>query len=195
MTEEKNVNNLVEEEVEQKTEEIKEEGIKKSYYSIILKKEKKCSKKELDTLKKEVETLKADLAEQNDKYLRIVAEYDNYRKRVQKEKEGIYGDAYVDAVKEILPILDNMERAVAFADSGNLAEGVTMTLNMFKEIFTKMGVEEIPSENVEFDPNIHNAVMHIEDEAFGENMVVETFSKGYKKGDKIIRYAMVKVAN
>lgn len=185
MTEEKNVNNLVEEEVEQKTEEIKEEA----------KKEKKCSKKELDTLKKEVETLKADLAEQNDKYLRIVAEYDNYRKRVQKEKEGIYGDAYVDAVKEILPILDNMERAVAFADSGNLAEGVTMTLNMFKDIFTKMGVEEIPSENVEFDPNIHNAVMHIEDEAFGENMVVETFSKGYKKGDKIIRYAMVKVAN
>lgn len=185
MTEEKNANNLVEEEVEQKTEEIKEEA----------KKEKKCSKKELDTLKKEVETLKADLAEQNDKYLRIVAEYDNYRKRVQKEKEGIYGDAYVDAVKEILPILDNMERAVAFADSGNLAEGVTMTLNMFKDIFTKMGVEEIPSENVEFDPNIHNAVMHIEDEAFGENMVVETFSKGYKKGDKIIRYAMVKVAN
>ncbi len=185
MTEEKNVNNLVEEEVEQKTEEIKEEA----------KKEKKCSKKELDTLKKEVETLKADLAEQNDKYLRIVAEYDNYRKRVQKEKEGIYGDAYVDAVKEILPILDNMERAVAFADSGNLAEGVTMTLNMFKDIFTKMGVEEIPSENVEFDPNIHNAVMHIEDEVFGENMVVETFSKGYKKGDKIIRYAMVKVAN
>ena len=185
MTEEKNINNLDNEEVEQKTEEVKEEA----------KKDKKSSKKEVDALKKEVETLKADLAEQNDKYLRIVAEYDNYRKRVQKEKEGIYGDAYVDAVKEILPILDNMERAVAFADSGNLAEGVTMTLNMFKDIFTKMGVEEIPSENVEFDPNIHNAVMHVEDENLGENMVAETFSKGYKKGDKIIRYAMVKVAN
>ena len=185
MTEEKNVNNLDNEEVEQKTEEVKEEA----------KKDKKCSKKELDALKKEVETLKADLSDQNDKYLRIVAEYDNYRKRVQKEKEGIYGDAYIDAVKEILPILDNMERAVAFADSGNLGEGVTMTLNMFKDIFTKMGIEEIPSENVEFDPNIHNAVMHVEDEAFGDNMVVETFSKGYKKGDKIIRYAMVKVAN
>ena len=184
MTEEKDINNI-DEKVEEKVEEVKEET----------KKDKKCSKKEVEALKKELETLKADLSEQNDKYLRIVAEYDNYRKRVQKEKEGIYGDAYIDAVKEILPILDNMERAVAFADSGNLAEGVTMTLNMFKDIFAKMGVEEIPSENVEFDPNVHNAVMHIEDEAFGENMVAETFSKGYKKGDKIIRYAMVKVAN
>lgn len=159
------------------------------------KKEKKASKKETDALKKEIEVLKASLEEQNDKYLRIVAEYDNYRKRAQKEKEGIYGDAYVDVIKEILPILDNMERAVAFADSGNLAEGVNMTLNMFKDIFAKMGVEEIPTENVEFDPNVHNAVMHVEDENLGENTVAETFSKGYKKGDKIIRYAMVKVAN
>ncbi len=159
------------------------------------KKEKKISKKELDTLKKEVEELKGKLEEQNDKYLRIVAEYDNYRKRALKEKEGIYGDAYVDAVKELLPILDNLERAVAFAESGNLAEGVNITLNMFKETFIKMGVEEIVTENAEFDPNLHNAVMHIEDEAFGENMIAETFSKGYKKGDKVIRYAMVKVAN
>ncbi len=177
MTDEKNVN--TEETVENKTE----------------KKEKKCSKKETDALKKEVEELKASLEEQNDKYLRIVAEYDNYRKRVMKEKEGIYSDAYVDAVKELLPILDNLERAVAFAESGNLAEGVNMTLNMFKDTFTKMGVEEIVTENAEFDPNLHNAVMHIEDENFGENMIAETFSKGYKKGDKIIRYAMVKVAN
>lgn len=159
------------------------------------KKEKKASKKELDGLKKENEELKAKLDELNDRYLRTVAEYDNYRKRAIKEKEGIYGDAYVDAVKELLPVLDNLERAVAFADSGNLAEGVTMTLNMFRDTFTKMGVEEIATENAEFDPNIHNAVMHVEDDSIGENMVVETFSKGYKKGDKVIRYAMVKVAN
>lgn len=159
------------------------------------KKEKRSSKKEVEALHKNIEELKAELDEQNDKYLRVVAEYDNYRKRAQKEKEGIYSDAYIDAVKEILPILDNLERAVAFADSGNLAEGVTMTLNMFKDIFTKMGVEEIPADNVQFDPNVHNAVMHIEDDSLGENTVVETFSKGYKKGDKVIRYAMVKVAN
>lgn len=159
------------------------------------KKEKKTSKKEVEALKKEIEGLKLSLEEQNDKYLRIVAEYDNYRKRALKEKEGIYSDAYVDAVKELLPILDNLERAVNFAESGNLAEGVTLTLNMFKDIFSKMGVEEIVTENTEFDPNLHNAVMHIEDENIGENMIVETFSKGYKKGDKIIRYAMVKVAN
>ncbi len=159
------------------------------------KKEKKTSKKEVEALKKEVEELKTKLDEQNDKYLRIVAEYDNYRKRAQKEKEGIYSDAFIDAVKEILPILDNMERAVAFADSGNLGEGVNMTLNMFKDILSKMGVEEIATENTEFDPNLHNAVMHVEDDTLGENMIAETFSKGYKKGDKIIRYAMVKVAN
>jgi len=159
------------------------------------KKEKKCSKKEIDEMKKELEIANEKLAEQTDKYLRVVAEYDNFRKRVAKEKEGIYSDAYVDAVKELLPILDNLERAVSFADSGNLGEGVNLTLNMMKDIFAKMGVEEIETDNKEFDPNFHNAVMHIEDENFGENMVVETFSKGYKKGDKIIRYAMVKVAN
>ena len=159
------------------------------------KKEKKVSKKEIDELKKTIEELNAKLNEQNDKYLRVVAEYDNYRKRAQKEKEGIYSDAYVDAVKELLPVLDNLERAVAFADSGNLGEGVNMTLNMFKDTFNKMGVEEIVTENAEFDPNLHNAVMHIEDDSIGENMIVETFSKGYKKGDKVIRYAMVKVAN
>ena len=183
MTEEKNLNNeenTIDTEVKKTEEE---------------KKEKKTSKKEVESLKKENGELKAALEEQNDKYLRLVAEYDNYRKRVTKEKEGIYGDAYVDAVKELLPVLDNLERAVAFADSGNLGEGVAMTLNMFKETFAKMGIEEIATENAEFDPNYHNAVMHIEDENYGENMVAETFSKGYKKGDKIIRYAMVKVAN
>lgn len=159
------------------------------------KKEKKSSKKELDALKAEVEELKKTLEEKNEMFLRIAAEYENYRKRTAKEKEGIYGDAYIDAVTQLLPILDNLERAVGFAESGTLAEGVNMTLNMFKDTFAKMGVEEIITENAEFDPNLHNAVMHVEDDAFGENMIVETFSKGYKRGDKVIRYAMVKVAN
>lgn len=183
MTEEKNVNA---QETADKDSEIKSEEEKK---------EKKMSKKEADAFKKEIDDLKAKLDEQTDKYLRIVAEYDNYRKRVLREKDEIYGDAYIDAVKEILPVLDNLERAVAFSDSGNLAEGVNMTLNMFRDVFKKMGIEEIATENVEFDPNYHNAIMHIEDEQLGENMVAQTISKGYKKGDKIIRYAMVKVAN
>ncbi|MBR5322230.1 MAG: nucleotide exchange factor GrpE [Clostridia bacterium] len=159
------------------------------------KKDKKSSKKELDALKKEVEELKKAVEEKNEMFLRMAAEYENYRKRTAKEKEGLYGDAYIDAVTQLLPILDNLERAVAFSESGNLAEGVNLTLNMFKDTFTKMGVEEIVTENAEFDPNLHNAVMHIDDESFGENMIVETFSKGYKRGDKVIRYAMVKVAN
>lgn len=159
------------------------------------KKEKKTSKKELDALKKEVEELKKAVEEKNEMFLRMAAEYENYRKRTAKEKEGLYGDAYIDAVTQLLPILDNLERAVAFSESGNLAEGVNLTLNMFKETFTKMGVEEIVTENAEFDPNLHNAVMHVDDDSFGENIIVETFSKGYKRGDKVIRYAMVKVAN
>lgn len=160
------------------------------------KKEKKTSNKaELDALKKEVEELKKANEELNDKYLRVVAEYENYRKRAMKEREGIYSDAYVDVIKDVLPVLDNLERAVAFKDSGNLADGVTMIVNMFKETFEKMGVSEIETDGKEFDPNVHNAVMHVEDDSIGENTVVETFSKGYKKGDKIIRYAMVKVAN
>ncbi len=159
------------------------------------KKEKKTSKKELDALKKEVEELKKTVEEKNEMFLRMAAEYENYRKRTAKEKEGLYGDAYIDAVTQLLPILDNLERAVAFSESGNLAEGVNLTLNMFKETFTKMGVEEIVTENAEFDPNLHNAVMHVDDDSVGENMIVETFSKGYKRGDKVIRYAMVKVAN
>lgn len=190
MAEEKIVDGTAEEEI--KTENGAEETAEPEKKD---KKDKKPSKKELDALKKEIEDLKAALDEQNEKHLRVVAEYDNYRKRVQKEKEGIYGDAYVDAVKQLLPILDNLERAVAFADSGNLGEGVTMTLNMFKDIFASMGIEEIATDNTEFDPNVHNAVMHVEDDSLGENIVTETFSKGYKKGDRVIRYAMVKVAN
>jgi len=183
-------------------EEVTAEAEKETKCKKAEKKEKKQTAKELEELKKANEELKKQVEELNGKLeadhesmLRIAAEYENYRKRTAKEKEGIYGDAYVDAVTQLLPILDNLERAVGFAESGNLAEGVNMTLNMFKETFAKMGVEEIATEGVAFDPNLHNAVMHVEDDSLGENMIAETFSKGYKKGDKVIRYAMVKVAN
>lgn len=144
-------------------------------------------------LKAANQSLTAKLAESEDKYLRMIAEYDNYRKRAQKEREGVYADAYCDVLKEILPILDNLERAAQFADNDQVSAGVQMTLRQCKEIFAKLGVTEI--ETKVFDPNLHNAVMHVEDEEHGEGEITEVFQKGYRKDDKILRYAMVKVAN
>ena len=146
--------------------------------------------KEYEDKIEELEKKNYDL---NDKYLRVVAEYDNFRKRSLKERDGIYADAYIDAVKEILPIIDNMERAEAYLSDDASSEGVKMIMNSFRQALEKMGVSEI--ETKAFDPNYHNAVMHIDDESYGENEIVEVFQKGYKKGDKVIRYAMVKVAN
>lgn len=165
------------------------------------KKEKKSEKKkanaELEKLKKELENVRGELAENKDKYLRLAAEYDNFRRRAAKEKEGVYSDAYADVISAILPVIDNLERAVKFSEDkeSKLYEGLSMTLRSFEETLEKLGVEVIESDGKEFDPNLHNAVMHIEDDSYGENVVVETFTKGYRKGDKIIRYAMVKVAN
>lgn len=146
--------------------------------------------KEYEDKIEELEKKNYDL---NDKYLRVVAEYDNFRKRSLKERDGIYADAYIDAVKEILPIVDNMERAEAYLKDDASSEGVKMIMNSIHQALTKMGVSEIETKT--FDPNYHNAVMHIDDENYGENEIVEVFQKGYKKGDKVIRYAMVKVAN
>ncbi len=141
----------------------------------------------------ELDALKAERDALNDKYLRTLAEYDNYRKRVIRERENTYIDAYCDVLKEILPVADNLERAIAFTQDQQLAQGVEMTYKQLQEAFSRLGIEEIPTEN--FDPNYHNAVMHIEDEAYGENAIVEVFQKGYKKGDRVLRFAMVKVAN
>lgn len=139
--------------------------------------------------------LREELDATKDRLLRLTAEYDNYRKRTIKEKEGIYSDAYIDVLKEIVPILDNLERAVAADGSiDDLKKGVEMTIKGCKDSFAKLGVEEIDASG-EFDPNVHNAVMHIEDEDLGKNAIAEVFQKGYKKDDKIIRHTMVKVAN
>jgi len=153
---------------------------------------------ELNLLKKQKEEnkkLQEELDMIKDRLLRVTAEYDNYRKRTTKEKEGIYSDAYVDVLKEIVPILDNLERAVA-ADGSleDLKKGIQMTIKGCTDSFEKLGIEEIDASG-EFDPNVHNAVMHIEDESLEKNVVAEVFQKGYKKDEKIIRHTMVKVAN
>ena len=161
---------------------------------------KKESSKAAD--KKTVKKLEAELAEArrvaeetNEKYMRMLAEYDNFRKRSAKEKEGVYGDACADVLTSILPVLDNLERAEACKDAEGLAKGLELTLKSFRETLEKLGVHEIESVGQTFDPNLHNAVMHEENDACGENEITEVLMKGYKKGDKVIRYAMVKVAN
>ena len=160
--------------------------------------EKKKVKKleaEIDELKATVEQNNAKIAELNDKYMRMIAEYDNFRKRSAKEKEGIYSDAYGDAISAILPVLDNIERAAAYTDAEAVLKGVQMILKGAEEAFEKMGVTAFGEKGDVFDPNRHNAVMHVEDENLGENVITEVFQKGYMKGDKVIRYAMVIVAN
>ena len=148
---------------------------------------------EIEELKRELDAKNAALAEENDKYDRMLAEYDNYRKRSAKERDGIYTDAVSDVIAAILPVSDNLERAAQYSDAESVGQGVKMTLKGMTEALTKLGVEEI--ENTTFDPNIHNAVMHVEDEDRGEGEIVEVLQKGYRRGDKIIRYPMVKVAN
>ena len=157
-------------------------------------KEDKKAKAELAALRTELEAKEKELSEEKDKYLRLLAEYDNFRRRSQKEREGIYTDAVSDCLGEFLPLLDNLGRAAeASGDAEQVRVGLEMTKKSADALLEKMGVEEI--ETKVFDPNMHNAVMHIEDEAYGEGEIVDVFQKGYRKGDKIIRYAMVKVAN
>ena len=143
----------------------------------------------------EIENLKKELEETKNKYLVMLAEYDNFRKRSQKEREGTYSEAYADAIKTLLPVFDNIERANSFTDSKGIAEGLAMILNQFTASLGKLGIEEFGKVGENFDPNIHNAIMNVTDETLGENVIAEVLQKGYKRGDKIIRFAMVKVAN
>ncbi len=151
-------------------------------------------------LKKELEEVKAAseaaLSAEKDKYLRLAAEYDNYRRRSQKERESVYQDAKADTVLALLPVYDNLARALK-TECGDAAfyKGVEMTMNQLMEIFTKLGVTPVESEGQPFDPAVHNAVIHVEDESLGENIVAEEFQKGFMLGEKVIRFAMVKVAN
>ena len=154
-----------------------------------------------DTITKELQAVIAkkndELAQADDKYKRLVAEYDNFKKRSIKEKEALYTDSVCDVVKELLPVLDNMERAMnSFEDKDSEHyKGFEMILRQLNDTFGKIGVTEIEAVGCEFDPLRHNAVMHIDDDAFGENTIAEEFAKGYTYKDKVIRYSMVKVAN
>jgi molecular chaperone GrpE len=152
------------------------------------------AEKDLEAKLKEAE----DKAKESfDKYLRQVAEFDNYRKRTTAEKASMYSNGVRDTVEKLLPIIDNFERAVSSTEDkdNTLYTGVEMILKQLREMLNSLGVEEIPAEGEPFDPNLHNAVMHIDDESCDTNVVVEVFQKGYKMGDKVIRHSMVKVAN
>lgn len=140
--------------------------------------------------------LKAEMDALNDKYLRICAEYDNFRKRSQKEKDSLYGDVKAETLKKFLPVYDNLVRALAQSTEDEAyRRGVEMIMNQFNVTMEKLGVTEIECLGKKFDPAFHNAVMHVEDEEKGENEIVEVFQKGFMMGDKVIRFAVVKVAN
>lgn len=150
-----------------------------------------------DDVNAEIETLKKQCSEEKDHLVRLAAEYDNFRKRSQREKEAIYGDAKAKTITEILPVVDNFERAANNTDSSleDYAKGVSMTFTQLMEILKKMNVEAYGESGEQFDPKIHSAVMHIEDEKLDENVITDVFQKGYRMGDRILRHAMVKVAN
>ena len=143
-----------------------------------------------------IKALEDELSAQKDKYMRLAAEYDNFRKRSQKERESLYNDIKADTLLKFLPVYDNLERALKQATADEAyRKGVEMIMTQFCTTMEKLGVTEIEAAGQKFDPTIHNAVMHVEDESFGENEVVEVFQKGFKLNDKVIRFAMVKVAN
>ncbi len=167
---------------------------------------KKKTSKKSSKLNKEAEELKSmlaskidEMAELNDKYLRLMAEYDNFKKRTAKEKEQLKLDTVGDTVTELLPVIDNFERAMsAFSDEDKASEfykGVEMIYKQCIDSFQKLGVTEISAIGEEFNPELHNAIMHIDDETIADNTIVEQFQKGYVYKDKVIRYSMVKVAN
>ncbi len=155
------------------------------------KKEKKKSKKD-----SELEALKAELDAKNDQLMRTAAEFDNFKKRTEREKASIAEFAKAGLIKQLLPILDNIDRAAA-ADkaSADYIKGIEMIVKQFETIVSTLNIEEIAKVGDQFDPNIHEAVMHIEDETLGENVIADVLQKGYKFGDTVIRAAMVKVAN
>ena len=157
---------------------------------------KPVEKKGKDKKEEKKPDLKAEMDALNDKYLRICAEYDNFRKRSQKEKDSLYGDVKAETLKKFLPVYDNLVRALAQSTEDEAyRRGVEMIMNQFNVTMEKLGVTEIECLGKKFDPAFHNAVMHVEDEEKGENEIVEVFQKGFMMGDKVIRFAMVKVAN
>ena len=152
---------------------------------------------ETEAVETKEEQLQKALDEKNDQFLSLYAEYDNYRKRSQKEKQDLYTSSKADVIKELLPVLDNFDRAANNTECSfeDYKKGIDLIFNQFSEILNKTGVESYGERGDAFDPNIHNAVMTVEDEELGENQIASVFSKGYKLGDRIIREAVVTVAN
>jgi molecular chaperone GrpE len=165
------------------------------------KKDQKKEKKNTVTFTREeaekLEHLAEELADTKDRHVRLLAEYDNYRKRTTKEKESIYGTARAETVLPFLAIYDNLERALKSGEESDSPhkKGMEMIFTQLKEILEKLGVTEMEAEGKPFDPERHNAVMHVEDETLGENVVAEVFQKGFMIGDRVLRFAVVKVAN
>lgn len=151
----------------------------------------------LERMTKEAHKLAEELATEKDRCMRVMAEYDNFRKRSQKERENIYSDVRADTILKLLPVYDNLERALkAETEDEAYRKGVEMTMDQFREILEKMGVAEIDAKTGDkFDPTIHDAVMHVDDDSLGEGVIVEEFQKGFRLGDKVIRFSVVKVAN
>ena len=159
------------------------------------KKKVRRTEAEWSALKEQADASAAALVAAEDKYLRLAAEYDNFRRRSAKEKENLYADAYAEALAVFLPVIDNLDRAAQFTDGESVAKGVAMTLKGITDTLERLGITEIEALGKPFDPEVHNAVLHVEDETQGESVVVEVLQKGYRKGDRVLRYAMVKVAN
>jgi molecular chaperone GrpE len=145
-----------------------------------------------DTLEAKVQQLEEQNAAQQDQYKRVLAEYDNFRKRSAKEKETIYADVTAQTVSEFLPVLDNLERAAAREDA---SQGAQLIYKQFCDVLSKLKVEPCAKVGDAFDPNLHNAVMHIEDETLGDNVIAEVLLQGYTRNGRLVRPAMVKVAN
>ena len=159
------------------------------------KEEKTSEPKAAEKAEKKIDPVE-ELRGANDRYLRLLAEYDNYRKRSQKEKDNLYGDVKANAVTAFLPVYDNLVRALAqTTEDEAYRKGVEMIMTQFEQTLKKLGVEKIESLGQTFDPKLHNAVMHVEDETKGENEIVEVFQEGFRLGERVIRFAMVKVAN
>ena len=160
--------------------------------------EKETAKTEAapDPAAERIAALESELAESREKYLRMLAEYDNYRKRTQKERESAFGDGVAYAVADILPVLDNLERAAAqTGDAGKIAEGLALTRKQADALLQKLQIEETAKVGDSFDPNLHEAVMHVEDDEHKEGEIVEIYQRGYRRGERVVRFAMVKVAN
>ena len=154
----------------------------------------------VETSEEVTDTAEDKLKEWEDKFMRLYAEFDNFKKRTIKEKDARYADAVIDTVQAFLPVIDNLERAEAVEVEGEEAkkvkEGVSLVLKQVKETLQKLDVAEIPAVGEEFNPNLHEAIMHVEDETIADNVVVEEFMKGYiLKNDRVVRHSMVKVAN